>query len=279
MAKASPPPPVARPAQPPPTTQQPNGQNSTPRTFSVLSGRQDAAQRVVLYGPGGIGKSTLASLAPGNVFVDLEGGTREMDVPRIEGIESFADLRAALQSDVFDEAQTITLDTATRAQELAEGYMLETIPNEKGKHVSSIEGYGFSRGFTHLYDTFLLLLADLDRQVRAGRHVILIAHDCIADVPNPAGEDFIRYEPHFQAPKSGKASIRNRVVQWADHALFVGYDVISEDGKGKGGGTRTIWPSERPDHVAKSRRIADPLPFTSTTDDTIWNLILKGGVQ
>jgi hypothetical protein len=145
--------------------------------------------------------------------------------------------------------------------------------------VQSIEGYGFGKGYQHVYETFLLLLADLDRQVRNGRNVILLAHDCINDVPNPMGEDFIRYEPHLQSPKSGRASIRNRVVQWADHVLFLGYDVISEDGKGKGGGTRRIWPVERPDHIAKSRRISNPTPFANDSDGAIWDSILKGGNQ
>ena len=76
--------------------------------------------------------------------------------------------------------------------------------------------------------------------------------------------------------RSGKASIRNRVVQWADHVLFLGYDVVSEDGKGIGGGTRTIWPAEQPSHIAKSRRIAGPAQFSHATDDTIWRRIFGG---
>jgi hypothetical protein len=106
--------------------------------------------------------------------------------------------------------------------------------------------------------------------------VILIAHDCTADVPNPVGEDFIRFEPHLQSPKSGKASIRNRVVQWADHVLFVGYDVVAKDRKGKGVGTRTIWQVERPDHVAKSRTLTEPMPFEAADDGAIWAQIFGG---
>ncbi len=246
--------------------------------FAVIGGRISGAQRVVIYGPGGVGKSTLAALAPNPVFLDIEGGTREMDVPRVSGIESFADVRACLQSGALDGFGTVVLDTATKAEEMAVAYTIQHTPHEKGHYVTSLEGYGFGKGYQHVYDTFLLLLADLDRQVRAGRNVILIAHDCIADAPNPVGEDFIRFEPHLQAPKSGKASIRNRVVQWADHVLFVGYDVIAKDGKGKGSGTRTIWTYELPDHIAKSRTVAEALPFASAQDGAIWPLVL-GGVQ
>lgn len=268
----------APPKLPPPPARKPATPAATGKTFAIGHGRvSGAAQRTVLYGPGGVGKSTLASLAPSPVFLDIEHGTRELDVPRVDGIESFADLRSVLQSDLLDPYRSIILDSATRAEEFAIAHTLGTVPTEKGDHVANIEAYGFGKGYQHVYDTYLLLLADFDRHIRAGRHVILIAHDCTADVPNPMGENFIRYEPHLQSPKSGKASIRNRVVQWADHVLFLGYDVIAKDGKGKGGGTRTIWTVELPSHVAKSRLVAEARPYESPTDATIWSLILNGG--
>ena len=255
------------------------GSSVAENSFSVLSGRKTGAQRIVLYGPGGVGKSTLAALAPEPVFLDIEGGTRELDVPRVEGIESFADLRAALQSGTLEGYKTVVLDSATRAEEWSIAHTVKTVPHEKGHSVTSLEGYGFGRGLQHNYDTFLRLLQDLDGQVRRGRNVILICHDCTADVPNPVGDDYIRFEPHLQAPKSGKASIRNRVVQWADHVLFIGYDIIGKEGKGRGTGTRTIWTFELPDHIAKSRMLREALPFQSIDDSTIWKLIFEGGVR
>ncbi len=249
---------------------------ASPNRFSILAGRVSGPQRIVVYGPGGIGKTTLAAQAPNPVFLDVESGTRALDVPRVEGIETLADLRACLQGDVLDGYETVVLDSATRAEELAVAHTLATVPHEKGHRVTSTEGYGFGKGMQHVYDTFLHLLQDLDAQVRRGRNVILIAHDCTADVPNPVGEDFIRFEPHLQSPKSGKASIRNRVVQWADHVLFVGYDVVTKDRKGKGAGTRTIWPVERPDHVAKSRTLSEPMPFAAADDGAVWSLIFGG---
>ncbi len=273
--QTAPPPPVRRAAPPAPREAQPAAAPS-PR-FAVVGGRISGPQRGLVYGPGGGGKTTLASLAPKPVYLDIESGSRELDVPRVEGIETFADLRAALQSSVLDGYETVVLDSATRAEELAVAHTLSTVPHEKGHFVKSLEGYSFGKGYQHVYDTFLLLLQDLDRQIRAGRNVILIAHDCVADVPNPAGDDFIRFEPHLQAPKSGKASIRNRVIQWADHVLFLGYDVVTKEGKGQGAGTRTIWPVERPDHVAKSRILSEPLPFTGPEDGAIWTRIFGNG--
>ena len=40
--------------------------------------------KVVIYGPEGIGKSTLAAKFPRPLFIDTEGSTRHMDVQRTE---------------------------------------------------------------------------------------------------------------------------------------------------------------------------------------------------
>ncbi len=242
--------------------------------FPVTSGKVDAPQAIVLYGGGGLGKSTLASLAPDSILLDIEQGTRHMDVRRIEGIDTFADLRLCLQSNALDGYKTVWVDSGTKAEELAVAHTLKTVKHEKGHFVDNIEGYGFGKGPGHVYDTFLLLLADLDLNRRKGRNVGLICHDCTETVPNPAGEDWLRYEPFLQRPKSGKASIRNRVVQWADHVLYLGYDiVVDRDGKGKGGGTRTIYPVERPTHLAKSRTLSEPMAFEGPTDGAVWTAI------
>lgn len=253
---------------------------ATPQSFNVSSGRLAMPQRVVLYGTGGIGKSSLSALAPNPVFLDLESGTDEMDVQRIP-ITDWQGLRDCLRSDILDPFQTIVIDGGTKAEELATVWTLDNVPHEKGHRVDRLEDYNFGKGLAHVYETYLLLLQDLDGQVRKGRNVILIAHDCISEVPNPVGENWIRYEPHLQSPKSGKNSIRNRVVQWASHVLFLGYDVVaSKQGKGQGGGTRTIWTQELPSHIAKTRgafNAADEVPLAlpfNKGDGTIWNLIL-----
>lgn len=249
------------------------------KKFPITSGLIDAPQRILLYGPGGIGKTTLASLAPNAVFLDIEGGTCHLDVQRIEGIESWDDLRTCLQSDALDGFATVVLDSITKAEEFAVEHTLATVRTDKGAHAKTLEDYNWGKGPTHVYDTFLHLLAEMDRQVRRGRNVILIAHETVNDAPNPYGEDYIRYEPSLQAPKQGKkdtGNIRNRVIQWADHVLFIGYDVHSEDGKGKGAGTRTIYPNELPSHKAKSRTMTDPIPFEGPGDGEVWDSIFGG---
>lgn len=274
----------------PPSSETSARGNGTPAPQARVSFgpiREGNGHRIVLFGPGGIGKTSLAATAPGPVaFFDLddslprlrasftESGLK-LDVRPIDGVATWQDIRDALHATGWDEVKTIVLDSATRAEELAVAHTIATVPHEKREIViRRIEDYGFGKGFSHVFDTFLTLLGDLDQHTRAGRHVVLICHDCTNTVPNPHGDDWLRYEPRLQCPSSGKAAIRLRVREWADHVLFLGYDVDVRHGKGTGSGTRTIYPCELPHCMAKSRTIADPLPLTKF-DAALWAQLLK----
>lgn len=191
----------------------------------------------------------------------------------VNGVETWGQLRAALQGQGWDSIKTIVIDSATKAEELCIAHTLSTVKTEKGITPASIEAYGYGQGFTHVFETFLPILAELDRHARDGRNVVLICHDCTATVPNPTGEDWLRYEPRLQSPASGKASIRLRVREWADHVLFLGYDVdVDKEGKGRGAGTRTIYTAELPHCMAKSRSIGEAVPLDGSE---FWARIIR----
>lgn len=278
----SPMPPQLRPARalaipPPPALERPRVK------FGPIAAA--AGHRIVLYGPGGIGKTTLAGAFPGGpvAFFDLDDSLSRLQpggaIQVVPDVENWSDLRGALQADGWEGVSAIVIDTLTKAEELAAVHTLLTVPHEKGHRVQRLEDYGYGKGYQNVFDTFLPLLADLDRHCRAGRHVVLICHDCTSTVPNPAGEDWLRYEPRLQSPGSGKASIRLRVREWADHVLFLGYDVDVKNGKGRGAGTRTLYPAELPHCMAKSRTCQQPLFINDAHDlnetAEIWNLILN----
>lgn len=235
--------------------------------FEISSDRVDRGQRIGLYGTGGIGKTSLAvSLGKGSikpVLFDLDDGSHELDVPRVKGVKTWADLMEALaRASFFPEYGAIVIDSITRAEEMAVAHAIATIPHEKStKPIKRIDDYGWGQGYQHAYETFRDMFDFLDLHVAAGCHVVLIAHDCTTEVPNPAGEDFIQYQPRLQSPKKGKASIRHHVKEWLDHLFFIGYDIVSGDGKGQGTGTRTIHPQERPTHWAKSRKLHGPIEY------------------
>lgn len=234
-----------------------------------------------MFGPGGVGKTELCSniqqLGIKPLFLDVEDGSKFLDVPRVDPKpETWDELRQVLQTtEIWEGYNAVVIDSLTKCEQLAIQWTLQNVKTEKGGFVSSVEGYGFGKGYTHVYETFLQLLGDLDAHVRQGRHVICVAHECAATVPNPTGEDYLQFQPRLQCPNGGKASIRHQVKEWADHLLFIGFDIaVNEDGKGTGAGTRTIYPTELPTWWAKSRLLADPIPYEKH-DAEVWRQMLN----
>lgn len=271
------------PKPPPPKSAAPAKQETPKRETRISRGTKIGPQKVVEYGPGGVGKSELAAnaakvgLRP--IFIDLEDGTKWLDVARIDDCVTFEDVRGVLNpsSDALDEFDLVVVDSMTKLEELASNYVVRNIPHEKREvKISSIEDYGFGKGMTHIYDAILLILGDLDGLVRRGKSVCLICHECVATVPNPNGDDWIRYEPRLQSPQSGKSSVRLRVKEWSDHLVFVNYDKVVEDGKATGHGSRTIYPFELPSHMAKSRSLSESIVYEKGSAE-LWNQLFKKG--
>lgn len=247
------------------------------KKFNIRKGICRNAHRIGLYGPGGVGKTTLTSLMASTgimpKFLDLESGSEDLDVARIDGIESWQDLRDALHSpSLWNDNDCPAIDTATNAEGLATIHTIKHVPHEKGHIIRSIEDYGWGKGYTHVAETFLALFADLDVHYRAGRNVIVICQSCTANVPNPTGTDFLQYQPNLQdSLRNNKSNIRTRFRDWCDHLLYLDFDrYVSEDGKAVGSGSRTINVNALPTYWAKSRTLKQPIPFPEG-DAGLWN--------
>jgi len=272
---------------PPPGQAPPPGQKAKPKsskTFAVSSGVVAGSQKFVIYGPGGVGKTELCSLMKKvgvkPLFLDLEDGSKFLDVDRITGINTLDDFCNIVRNKSFTKGyDALIIDSFTRAQEMATEWVIQNVDHEKGagfKAIESIEDYGYGKGLSHIYDACLSLLADLDRVIHRGLHVVLIAHDCITSVPNPQGEDWIRYEPRLQSPPKGQNSVRHRVKEWCDHLLYVGFDVSINGKKGTGTGLRSIYPNEMPSFWAKSRSLSEVIDYPKG-NAALWKKLFNKG--
>lgn len=281
------PPPPKKPPAPPKGNPPPGNSAVVPsKDFTVQTGKTLEFHKVGVYGPGGSGKSTLAALIEKQgikpLFIDVDNETGHLNVARVE-VDNWNDLRAVCHDKkLLQPFGALVIDSLTKAEEFARIWVLENIKKEKVGLVKNIEDFGWGKGFTHIYETFLLLLGDLDAVYRDGKHIIVTAHDCTDIVPNPLGEDWLQWAPRLQHPPKGKASIRLRVKEWCTHLLYIGYDVSvskgdgDKAGKAVGSGTRTIYPRELPSHLAKSRTLEDPIPYEQGSA-LLWEQLLNTG--
>jgi len=237
---------------------------------------ESGALRIGLFGPGGIGKTSLAVRAPGPVAViDLDKSLpvlgpqlKGLDVYPVKDMTDLKSIRKALQATAnWSAIKTIVIDSFTRLEELIVAHTLATVPISPNNFATSVEGYGYGKGFTHVYEAFLKVLGDLDFHVSEGRNVVLVCHDCTEKVPNPTGDDWIRYEPRLQG---GKASIRLRTKEWLDHLFFIGYDVNVKKGKATSSGSRAIYPVEQAHCMAKSRTLRDTIVYKEHSTE-LWD--------
>lgn len=254
--------------------------------------------RGVLYGVGGIGKSSLACMAPGPVFYidlddtlsDLEGRFAKNGITmpqRIKGVVDWDSLLAAVRAPGWSNVSngTLVIDSWSVLERMAVAWVIENVPHEKGvsyKTIKCIEDYGYSKGGSHVHDACLDLLMALREHSEAGRNVLIVAHSCMSTFPNPAGVEFVRYEPRIQTVSpTSKATwdTRAQVIEWSSHVFFVNYDVEAsrtdgeKHGKGKGSGSRTIYPVETPMALAKSRTLSDEIVYREG-DAELWRQLL-----
>lgn len=252
------------PSMSPPTTPQ-------PARSAYLKPPRQQGKAVCIYGPGGIGKTSLVSLLDGVAWFDLDESLADLGKTDAQcaPCTTYQEIMDTLKGSALNDSRVIAIDSGTRLEELSVKYVIGHVPHEKGNTIRCIEDYGWGKGYGHVFNAYMDILNALQEHRRNGRHVVLVCHDCTAHFPNPQGDDWIRYEPRLQNPESGKNSIRLRMREWVSELYCICYDILVKDGRAQGTGTRTIYPVEAPHCMAKSKTFDRPFVCTEG-EDGLW---------
>lgn len=222
--------------------------------MEVISGKVEKAKKVVIYGPEGIGKSSLAAQLPNPVFIDTEGSTTEMDVQRLQKPTSWEFLRQQIEwvKQQGNRFGTLVIDTVDWAEMLCTEHICAK-HDKKG-----IEDFGYGNGYVYTKEEFGRFLNLLNDVIESGIHVALVAHAQIIKFEQP--DEMGAYD-RYQLKLGKKTSSQTAplVKEWADMVLFINYKTFSvaTDDKGRKhkaqGGTRTMFTTHHPAWDAKNR--------------------------
>jgi hypothetical protein len=223
--------------------------------MKITTGKQQRAQRVVLYGVESVGKSTFAAQFPKPLFLDIEQGTSHLDVDRCD-INSWKQLTEALAEAKATDYQTIVVDSADWAERLCVEDLLTTSKK------TSIEDFGFGKGWVMVAERMSRMLSSIDMLIDAGKNVVLIAHSKIVRFEAPdALAAYDRYE--LKLSKQSSPLLK----EFADELWFLRFKtkVSTTDtgrGKGIGGKERILLTTHSAAYDAKTRSgLAEELPL------------------
>ncbi|HEL0659039.1 TPA: ATP-binding protein [Streptococcus equi subsp. zooepidemicus] len=220
--------------------------------MQITRGKRARAQRVVIYGPEGIGKSSFAAQFPDPLFIDTEGSTDNMDVARMDKPTSYTMLKNQI---AFVKAnptvcKTLVIDTI----DWAESLIVDDVCAQHSK--KGIEDFNWGNGYTYTKEEMGRFLNMLQELIELGINVVLTAHAQMRkfEQPDEMGA-YDRWE--LKLGKKTSSQTTPLVKEWADMVLFANYKTVvmtSETKKKKAtGGQRMLYTEHHPAWDAKNR--------------------------
>lgn len=239
--------------------------------MNITRGKIRKAQKVVIYGSEGIGKSTFASQFPDPLFIDTEGSTNHLDVARMDSPSSWEMLAQQIKWVHENKpCKTLVIDTADWAEKLCSAYVVAT----RGQgSIKSIEEFGYGKGYTFLEEEFVKMLHKLQELVDAGINVVITAHAIMRKFEQP--DEMGAYD-RWELKLHNKR-VAPLIKEWADMVLFANYKTLvikdSKTGKSKGqGGHRVMYTTHSPVWDAKNRHdLPEELEFSFESIKHIFN--------
>lgn len=250
--------------------------------------KSNAGKKILIYGKTGLGKSTIAAMAPKPVFIGPDKGLEDLDHPlgeghmfdEVPGIETFADVRDAIkQADNFiEEGGTAVLDTLTYIQGMCADWVVGNVKKEKGGKAKSITDFGWAKGYEHVYNQLRLLQVDLDALLATGRNVIVLSQLAQTKKTDPTYGEY--WFAHPDLYDKGNAPVVAQWVAWASYVWKIDWAKVEiDEGIGTSSEQRAIYTKPEYSFEAKSRgskfKEYPAVTFDEESDDSVWRILFN----
>lgn len=208
--------------------------------------------KLVIYGPGGIGKTSFVATMDKAIIVQTEDGIGKIECDHFPVAKTYDEFIGRLNSLLEEDHKykVIAIDSLDWLENLIHDHVCE----QNGWN--EIGAPAFGKGFAaalEVWKDYVKLLDDLRDQ--RNLTVVQIAHNTVKRYEDPANEPHDRH----QIKLNNKAA--DLIIEHSDAVFFCNYKLGTVQVKGKGGGMTTktiagdrkIFTQEAPGYQAKNR--------------------------
>lgn len=224
----------------------------------------------IIYGPEGIGKTTLAAALDRPLFFDAEKGAHGMKVARLDEELTYTNMMKVMQELIGDSNgyNTFVIDTADAVETK---FLADFCRDNKW---NSIEDPGYGKGYSMFAELYCKFLEKCRALAESGMNVVIVAHADVKkfEMPDERGS-YDRWQLKLSKQDAAKTK------ECADFIVFVNYrtNIVAADKKAgetkshATGGRRWCYTSHTPAFDAKCRVFLD-LPEECSLDEMMKKL-------
>lgn len=209
--------------------------------------------RVLIYGPPGMGKTTLASEWPEPIFLQIEDGTPgDLELSSFGRLASYDDVMEAIAALYTEDhaGRTVVIDSLDKLEPLVWAKVCAD------NNWPNIEAAGYGKGYVAA-DNYWRDLLDGCNALRRdkGMGVVYVAHSIINSIDDPMTASYSRFDIRLHKRAIGIFQDEVDAILFLNQDVTIKTDDAKKDSRKRadGGGNRWIYAAPRPAFVAKNR--------------------------